>query len=156
MINYDVPTERNSREPNYDTYMHRIGRSGRFGRKGVAFNFIAQPEVGLQGKRRQAQGRCRKVVLWVEGAPSMASRQGLSLCWLGQGLSLGRGCHYRQGPSLCSLGQGPAAGMAVIEGDRRPVMAKRQTLMTAKSATGHGSPFWLTLRLLQCHAPAQA
>ncbi|KAF5835369.1 P-loop containing nucleoside triphosphate hydrolase protein [Dunaliella salina] len=44
VINYDVPTQRNGREPNYDTYMHRIGRSGRFGRKGVAFNFIAQPE----------------------------------------------------------------------------------------------------------------
>ena len=45
VINYDVPMERFNREPNYDTYMHRIGRSGRFGRKGVAFNLIARPEV---------------------------------------------------------------------------------------------------------------
>jgi ATP-dependent RNA helicase DDX19/DBP5 len=49
VINYDVPVERNGREPNYDTYMHRIGRSGRFGRKGVAFNLIAQPEVRRKG-----------------------------------------------------------------------------------------------------------
>jgi translation initiation factor 4A len=33
VINYDVP---NSRE----NYLHRIGRSGRFGRKGVAINFV--------------------------------------------------------------------------------------------------------------------
>ncbi len=33
VINYDIPTNRES-------YIHRIGRSGRFGRKGVAINFI--------------------------------------------------------------------------------------------------------------------
>ena len=27
-------------EPAYETYLHRIGRSGRFGRKGAAFNLI--------------------------------------------------------------------------------------------------------------------
>lgn len=33
IINFDMPNEK-------DTYIHRIGRSGRFGRKGVAINFI--------------------------------------------------------------------------------------------------------------------
>lgn len=33
VINYDLPNQR-------ETYIHRIGRSGRFGRKGVAINFI--------------------------------------------------------------------------------------------------------------------
>ena len=33
VINYDLPTNR-------ENYIHRIGRSGRFGRKGVAINFI--------------------------------------------------------------------------------------------------------------------
>eukprot|EP00803_Ostreobium_quekettii_P008204 evm.model.scf_1907.5 EVM.evm.TU.scf_1907.5 scf_1907:24284-27396(+) len=37
VVNYDIPTDRN-REPAFETYLHRIGRSGRFGRKGVAFN----------------------------------------------------------------------------------------------------------------------
>merc|ERR1712147_43020 len=33
VINYDLPTNR-------ENYIHRIGRSGRFGRKGVAINFV--------------------------------------------------------------------------------------------------------------------
>ena len=33
VINFDMPT-------NFENYLHRIGRSGRFGRKGVAINFM--------------------------------------------------------------------------------------------------------------------
>lgn len=38
VINYDLPTKR-------ENYIHRIGRSGRFGRKGVAINFLAAEDV---------------------------------------------------------------------------------------------------------------
>jgi len=38
VINYDLPTNR-------ENYIHRIGRSGRFGRKGVAINFVTQDDV---------------------------------------------------------------------------------------------------------------
>ena len=38
VINYDLPTNR-------ENYIHRIGRSGRFGRKGVAINFLARGDV---------------------------------------------------------------------------------------------------------------
>lgn len=38
VINYDLPTNR-------ENYIHRIGRSGRFGRKGVSINFITQRDV---------------------------------------------------------------------------------------------------------------
>jgi len=38
VINYDLPALRES-------YIHRIGRSGRFGRKGVAINFVAADDV---------------------------------------------------------------------------------------------------------------
>jgi ATP-dependent RNA helicase len=40
VINYDLP---NSRE----NYIHRIGRSGRFGRKGVAINFVRNDDVRI-------------------------------------------------------------------------------------------------------------
>ncbi len=33
VINYDLPEKKES-------YIHRIGRSGRFGRKGTAINFV--------------------------------------------------------------------------------------------------------------------
>jgi len=38
VINYDLPANR-------ENYIHRIGRGGRFGRKGVAINFITQDDV---------------------------------------------------------------------------------------------------------------
>ena len=38
VINYELPSQR-------ENYIHRIGRSGRFGRKGVAINLISPDEV---------------------------------------------------------------------------------------------------------------
>jgi len=38
VINYDLPTNR-------ENYIHRIGRGGRFGRKGVAINFLTADDV---------------------------------------------------------------------------------------------------------------
>jgi len=40
VINYDLPTNR-------ENYIHRIGRSGRFGRKGVAINFVKNDEISI-------------------------------------------------------------------------------------------------------------
>ena len=40
VINYDLPTNR-------ENYIHRIGRGGRFGRKGVAINFVTTDDVRM-------------------------------------------------------------------------------------------------------------
>ena len=40
VINYEMPKEK-------ETYIHRIGRSGRFGRKGHAINFVTPAEKDL-------------------------------------------------------------------------------------------------------------
>jgi ATP-dependent RNA helicase DDX19/DBP5 len=40
VVNYDVPTSKDDL-PDFETYLHRIGRTGRFGRKGTAINLIA-------------------------------------------------------------------------------------------------------------------
>ena len=39
VINYDLPLDRMSK-PDFETYLHRIGRTGRFGRKGISINFV--------------------------------------------------------------------------------------------------------------------
>ncbi|CAI9736842.1 translation initiation factor 4A [Octopus vulgaris] len=38
VINYDLPSNR-------ENYIHRIGRGGRFGRKGVAINFVTEDDI---------------------------------------------------------------------------------------------------------------
>ncbi|CUM67440.1 uncharacterized protein PRCAT00005136001 [Priceomyces carsonii] len=40
VINYDIPND-------MENYIHRIGRSGRFGRKGVAINLATSEDIGL-------------------------------------------------------------------------------------------------------------
>jgi len=40
VINYDLPNNR-------ELYIHRIGRSGRFGRKGVAINFVKNEDIKI-------------------------------------------------------------------------------------------------------------
>jgi len=40
VVNYDMTR-------NFENYIHRIGRGGRFGRKGVALNFVTSAEWGL-------------------------------------------------------------------------------------------------------------
>ena len=40
MINYDLPNNR-------ELYIHRIGRSGRYGRKGVAINFVRSDDIRI-------------------------------------------------------------------------------------------------------------
>tara|TARA_B110001469_G_C9646129_1_gene326658 strand:- start:906 stop:2060 length:1155 start_codon:yes stop_codon:yes gene_type:complete len=39
VINFDLPRDK-------ETYIHRIGRSGRYGRKGVAINFVTDEDIG--------------------------------------------------------------------------------------------------------------
>lgn len=40
VINYDLPT-------NKENYVHRIGRGGRFGRKGVSINFLTERDTPM-------------------------------------------------------------------------------------------------------------
>jgi ATP-dependent RNA helicase DDX19/DBP5 len=39
VLNFDLPLDVNHR-PDPETYLHRIGRTGRFGRTGVSINFV--------------------------------------------------------------------------------------------------------------------
>lgn len=39
VVNYDLPLDKFA-APDFETYLHRIGRTGRFGRYGLAVNFV--------------------------------------------------------------------------------------------------------------------
>jgi len=53
VINYDLPANR-------ENYIHRIGRSGRFGRKGVAINFVTNDDVRSMREKPFTTPRLRK------------------------------------------------------------------------------------------------
>jgi ATP-dependent RNA helicase DDX19/DBP5 len=40
VVNYDMPTDKEGNVADYETYLHRIGRTGRFGKHGLAINLI--------------------------------------------------------------------------------------------------------------------
>ncbi len=46
VVNYDLPVQRIGTNISADeaTYLHRIGRCGRFGRRGTAINFLETPQ----------------------------------------------------------------------------------------------------------------
>ncbi|KAF2888172.1 hypothetical protein ILUMI_18001 [Ignelater luminosus] len=46
VVNYDLPVDINGK-PDCETYLHRIGRTGRFGKRGIAINLIDSSEAML-------------------------------------------------------------------------------------------------------------
>uniref|UniRef100_A0A8C3QIZ5 RNA helicase n=1 Tax=Cyanoderma ruficeps TaxID=181631 RepID=A0A8C3QIZ5_9PASS len=49
VVNFGLPMDQDG-EPDFETYLHRIGRAGRFGHRGVAFSVVERGAVGLVHK----------------------------------------------------------------------------------------------------------
>ncbi|XP_010683967.2 DEAD-box ATP-dependent RNA helicase 38 [Beta vulgaris subsp. vulgaris] len=48
VVNYDLPVKHDARtEPDCEVYLHRVGRAGRFGRKGAVFNLICDERENM-------------------------------------------------------------------------------------------------------------
>lgn len=56
VINFDLPVSQDG-TPDYETYLHRIGRTGRFGKTGVAINFVDSNSVYVMEKIQKHFGR---------------------------------------------------------------------------------------------------
>ncbi|XP_020630470.1 ATP-dependent RNA helicase DDX19A-like [Orbicella faveolata] len=57
VVNYDMPVEPTGK-PDFETYLHRIGRTGRFGKSGIAVNFIdGQRSMGIMKKIEEHFGK---------------------------------------------------------------------------------------------------
>jgi len=94
VICYDLPVSR-------ELYIHRIGRSGRFGRKGVAINFVKADDIRILRDIEQFYGQ------WMRKDELRCGR-GVG-CWL-------RGCSYsifRRVRSLSALFP-PSASSAAL------------------------------------------
>ena len=50
VINFDIPMTSNAgyMEPDFANYLHRIGRTGRFGTDGIALTLVYEDEDGIQ------------------------------------------------------------------------------------------------------------
>ncbi|XP_065711826.1 ATP-dependent RNA helicase DDX25 isoform X2 [Patagioenas fasciata] len=46
VVNFSLPTDQKN-QPDFETYLHRIGRTGRFGKRGIAFSMVESDDVGL-------------------------------------------------------------------------------------------------------------
>jgi len=44
VVNFDLPVDQRTRGVDCETYLHRIGRTGRFGKIGLAINMIDSPQ----------------------------------------------------------------------------------------------------------------
>lgn len=55
VVNFDLPVHDNM--PDYETYLHRIGRTGRFGKSGVAINFVDTNTMHILDKIVQHFGK---------------------------------------------------------------------------------------------------
>jgi ATP-dependent RNA helicase DDX19/DBP5 len=63
VVNYDLPlmnerVQGADERPDIETYIHRIGRTGRFGRRGISINFVHDKKTWLQMEQiEKALGR---------------------------------------------------------------------------------------------------
>lgn len=69
VVNYDLPLfydsgNRNARQPDVETYIHRIGRTGRFGRKGISINFVHDKLTW--GQMQQIEAATGKKIIRIE------------------------------------------------------------------------------------------
>ena len=53
VVNFDLPVDMNG-QADCDTYLHRIGRTGRFGKSGLAINFVDGPRTMAVMEKIQA------------------------------------------------------------------------------------------------------
>ena len=57
VVNFDMPVEPTGK-PDFTTYLHRIGRTGRFGKSGIAVNFIdGQRSMAIMKKIEEHLGK---------------------------------------------------------------------------------------------------
>ncbi|EWC46579.1 ATP-dependent RNA helicase DBP5 [Drechslerella stenobrocha 248] len=72
VVNYDLPTLADGYTPDFETYLHRIGRTGRFGRVGASVSFVHDKNSWEQMDAIQRHFNCRMSRIdtsdWIQAA----------------------------------------------------------------------------------------
>jgi superfamily II DNA/RNA helicase len=127
VINYDFPAaDEKSGEAPADQYLHRVGRAGRFGTKGLAISFVSSPE----DEAALAEVQKRFAVELPELTDTIDSS-----AWCGSGaaaLALRR-CGQAGGARLCSQG-------AARRQRQQWLLASRAAARTMRSRRAAGGP----------------
>ncbi|WFD37961.1 RNA helicase [Malassezia japonica] len=70
VINYDMPLTQTG-QPDSETYLHRIGRTGRFGRKGVSINFVHDAKSKREMEAIEQALHCKVVPVQTDDVEAM-------------------------------------------------------------------------------------
>ncbi|XP_022710554.1 DEAD-box helicase Dbp80-like [Varroa jacobsoni] len=65
VVNYDLPLNREG-QPDFETYLHRIGRTGRFGKTGVAINFINPDDLKEKEHVAAIEDHFKRKILFID------------------------------------------------------------------------------------------
>ena len=79
VINYDMPLTQQG-DPDAETYLHRIGRTGRFGRKGVSINFVHDDTSRRQMESIERALHCHIVPVQTDDLEAMESTIKEGMC----------------------------------------------------------------------------
>ncbi|KAF2682676.1 P-loop containing nucleoside triphosphate hydrolase protein [Lentithecium fluviatile CBS 122367] len=108
VINYDLPANR-------ENYIHRIGRGGRFGRKGVAINFVTAEDVRMMREIEQFYStQIEEMPMNVAG--ELLSGQRMRICMLTKSRPHLIALYSTITPLDCprlAIHQGPRAGASI-------------------------------------------
>ncbi|GAB4833524.1 DEAD-box ATP-dependent RNA helicase 38 [Ancistrocladus abbreviatus] len=82
VVNYDLPVKYGSwSEPDYEVYLHRVGRAGRFGREGAVFNLLCgdKDEMLMQKIEHHFGTKVVEVASWQSDQDFEAALKGAKL-----------------------------------------------------------------------------
>lgn len=66
VINFDMPVDKDG-NPDNETYLHRIGRTGRFGKRGLAINMVdSKMSMNILNRIQEHFSECDDVVFVID------------------------------------------------------------------------------------------
>ncbi|KAK0524156.1 RNA helicase required for poly(A+) mRNA export [Tilletia horrida] len=138
VINYDMPLTQGG-SPDAETYLHRIGRTGRFGRKGVSINFVHDKTSWEHMNQIETLLKCNITRVSTDDLESMEKTIKDASCVT----SITGGAHKKERSSAISNGMDKGKGKGKAEGvstsDQSGGTSSAAPAQPASTSNGNGS-----------------